>query len=125
MPEYSDEIVLLFSLQRDVLAVIFAITVLLIIISYIGPKIIFMLYEKKTLPVIQDVIKSLIYKLDEYADEMSDREKRNITIDKIHDLISFNGIKIPRFICGWIVDIQVKRIRELQEECSEDSNLHK
>lgn len=121
----SSEFAILLNLQRDVLLVILGLTILMILTSYIAPKIVFILYERNTIPGIQDVIKKLIYKLDEYADEMSNLEKRRITAEKINDLVSFNGIRIPKFICGWIVDIQVKRIRELQKECSKDTDLHR
>ena len=56
---------------------------------------------------------------------MSNKEKREKVVDKMHKLIRFGNYAIPKSICGLIVDIQVSRIRALQKSCSVDSDLHK
>lgn len=104
-----------------ILAIVFA----AIYISSKLPEIIFRMYEENAVPEIQHVITELIYQLDEFADDMSNEDKRNKVIDKIQELLKFNNATIPRSICGLIVDMQVRRIRQLQESCSADTDLHK
>lgn len=108
--------------------IILSIAVIVFVVMYIShqiPEIVFRMYEENAVPEIQHVITELIYQLDEFADEMSNEEKRNKVIDKIQELLRFNNATIPRSICGLIVDMQVRHIRQLQEACLADTDLHK
>ena len=120
-----NDIIILLGRDWPVILTVLVIVFVAIYISSKLPEIIFRMYEENAVPEIQHVITELIYQLDEFADDMSNEEKRNKVIDKIQELLKFNNATIPRSICGLIVDMQVRRIRQLQESCSADTDLHK
>ena len=125
---YTDlinEVIELFYADQDTLIFIAVVAGVCLLIGYYLPKIVFAAYEANAMPEIQQVIIEMIYKLDEFADEMSNKEKREKVVDKMHKLIRFGNYALPKSICGLIVDIQVSRIRALQKSCSVDSDLHK
>jgi len=115
----------LLMLNREEILIMIGLIAGILAAMYIFPRLIFFLYEKNVFGPIQPVITSLIYKLDEFADEMSNLEKRRHVISEIQSLVQFNHIRLPKFVCGWIVDVQVREIRQLQATCSKDSDLHK
>ena len=97
------------------------------IIAYALPIIVIRRYARSSNREAQSLLREVIYKLDEFADEMENKEKRSIAIDKLGNIISFKGITLPKFIRGWIVDFEVRHIRYLQSEADSegvDTNLH-
>lgn len=115
----------LFYADQDLLIFIAVIAAVCLAIGYYLPKIVFATYEANAIPEVQQVVIELIYKLDEFADDMSNKEKREKVVNKMHKLIRFGNYYLPKSICGLIVDMQVSRIRALQKSCSVDSDLHK
>jgi hypothetical protein len=105
--------------------IVLAIAAILAGIVYGIPRLVFKLYEQNTIPQAQILVTELIYKLDEMADELSNREKRDKVAQLIHEKAKFNEIAIPLFMAKWIVDFLVKRVREEQAACEKDSDLHK
>lgn len=120
----TDMINLLNSTKDDIPYIIGAIFILFLL-AYIIPRAAFFIYEMNTPEAIQQFIQSVIYKLDELADEFSNKHKRDEAINRIHGILLFRGIIIPKFICGWIIDFEVQYIRNLQRNCIKDSDLHK
>ena len=97
------------------------------IIAYTLPILVIRRYASSSNREAQTLLREVIYKLDEFADEMENKEKRDIAIEKLGKIISFRGITLPKFIRGWIVDFEVRHIRYLQSEADNegvDTNLH-
>jgi hypothetical protein len=116
----------LFKNDWQIIVPMLAVIGFILYLSYKLPEIIFRMYEENAVPEIQTDITDLIYKLDEFADDMSNEEKREKVITKIQELLTFNnGAAIPHSICGMIVDMQVRRIRQLQKACKTETDLHK
>lgn len=122
---FFGEIKELLMLNKDEILILLGIVAGIMLAMYLVPRFIFFLYEKNVFGPIQPAITSMIYKLDEFADEMSNLDKRKEVIQEIQSLVQFNHIRLPKFICGWIVDVQVRQIRQLQASCSKDADLHK
>lgn len=123
--ELITDVLALYRGETEVLLVVLALLAISLLASYFIPKFIFLAYETNALPQIQQVIIEMIYQLDKYADEMSNKEKRSKCISKLHKLLRFGNKAVPKSICGLIVDIQVTRIRALQKSCKKDADLHK
>lgn len=70
-------------------------------------------------------IRDLIYKCDEFADEMSNKEKKESVVNTIATALKGKKLFIPKFLIGWVVDAEVATIRKLQKSCEHDTNLHK
>lgn len=124
MMDDLQEILSFFIITKEEILIILATTVALIILSFILPRIAFFLYERTSSNVTQTMLREVIYQLDKLADELSNKEKRRRAIFNLQTIFSFKGIRIPKFILGWIVDMEVRQIRQLQKECSKESNLH-
>ena len=107
------------------LKIILWLVVFVCFLAYIIPRAIFYFYEKNKNPVTHDILREIIYYLDEFADDMSNKEKKEAAIAKFSETINVKGVKIPKVVVGWIVDAEVHHIRYLQENCSKESNLHK
>lgn len=120
----DEELLSLFMITRDEMFIIGTIVLILIVLSFILPRIAFFLYTNISSNAIQDILKEIIYYLDKFADDLSNKQKRVNAVSKLQAVFSFKGIRIPGFILGWIVDIEVRQIRRLQAECSKDTNLH-
>ena len=118
------EILSFFIITKDELLIILAAVTGLIVLSFILPRIAFFLYEHTSSDVTQSMLKEVIYQLDKLADDLSNKEKRNRAVFNLQAIFSFKGIRIPKFILGWIVDMEVRQIRQLQKGCSKESNLH-
>lgn len=118
------EILSFFIITKDELLIILAVVTGLIVLSFILPRIAFFLYEHTSSDVTQSMLKEVIYQLDKLADDLSNKEKRNRAVFNLQAIFSFKGIRIPKFILGWIVDMEVRQIRQLQKGCSKESNLH-
>lgn len=113
-----------FVITKEELVIILLVIIGLIILSFILPRIAFFLYEHTSSDTTQTMLKEVIYQLDKLADELSNKEKRKKAVLNLQMIVSFKGLRIPRFILGWIVDMEVRQIRQLQKECSKESNLH-
>ena len=113
-----------FILSKEELLLVLAIVLVMILLSFALPRLAFFLYERFSSDTTQEVLKEIIYCLDKLADDLSNKEKRINAIYKLQMIFSFKGIKIPRFILGWIIDMEVRQIRKLQKECKKESNLH-
>lgn len=110
--------------DTQTIIIILAMLALFFGVVYGIPRLVFYLYENNTIPQAQQLVTGLIYKLDETADELSNKEKRDKVAMLIHEKAKFNNISIPLFMAGWVVDFLVKRIRDEQAACEKDSDLH-
>lgn len=124
MMDDLQEILSFFIITKEEILIILATVVALIILSFILPRIAFFLYERTSSNVTQTMLREVIYQLDKLADDLSNKEKRNRAVFNLQVIFSFKGIRIPKFILGWIVDMEVRQIRQLQKECKKESNLH-
>ena len=124
MDLYQD-IMMILEYNKEQLILLFGTVIVLFILSIIIPRIVFFVYEHTQTEFVQDILKDLIYRLDKFADEFSNEAKRGYAVDRLQSMISFRGIRIPKFICGWIVDVEVGNIRRLQKSCTKDTDLHK
>lgn len=112
------------SSNSQTLMIIFGLLFALLLVVYGIPRLVFYIYEKNAIPGAQELVKGLIYKLDETADELSNKEKRDKVAKLINEKAKFKDTALPMFMCGWVVDFLVRRIREEQAACKKDSNLH-
>ena len=104
-----------------------AVVIIGAILAYTLPILVIRRYARSSNREAQTLLREVIFRLDEFADEMENKEKRNIAIEKLGSIISFRGITLPKFIRGWIVDFEVRHIRYLQSEANNegvDTNLH-
>ena len=99
---------------------------ILMLLSYLLKKLIFKLYLKNSNETVQNAVTSIIYYLDEFADKMSNKEKRKEAINNVKDLFVWRAIPIPSFIIGIIIDLEVAEIRKLQKKAEnvKDPYLH-
>ena len=118
------EILSFFIITKEELLVIGAIVLVLIVLSFLLPRIAFFVYEHTSSNAVQDILKEVIYYLDKFADDLSNKQKRKDAVLKLQAVFSFKGIRMPKFILGWIVDMEVRHIRRLQKECHKATNLH-
>ena len=99
--------------------------VVLVALAYFFPVIVFKLYNNASSELTIAALKEIIYQLDKLGDKLENTEKREAAIDKLGTILSIKGISIPRFMRGWIVDAEVKHIRNLQKQSVKDTDLHK
>lgn len=104
---------------------IVAILAILYLLAFIAKKVAFVVYNRSKNEVIVSIMERFICSLDEFADNMTNTDKRNAAIDKLQGLLSYRVIRIPRFVLGWVIDMQVAEIRRLQAESEKDTDLHK
>lgn len=104
---------------------IVAILAILYFLAFVAKKVVFVLYNRSKNEVIVSVMERFICGLDEFADNMTNADKRAAAIDKLQSLLSYKVIRLPRFVLGWIIDMQVAEIRRLQSESEKDTDLHK
>lgn len=124
MTDEVKEILSFFIISKDELLIIGGIILAIIILSIILPRIAFFLYEHLSSGATQDILREIIYSLDKLADDLSNKEKRKEAVYKLQAVFSFKGIRMPKFILGWIIDMEVRHIRNLQKECKKESDLH-
>lgn len=124
MDLYQD-LMMILEYNKDELMILGGIVIVLFILSLIIPRIVFFIYEHTQTEFVQDILKDMIYRLDKFADEYSNESKRSYAAERLQSMISFRGIRIPKFVCGWIVDVEVGHIRRLQKSCKKDTDLHK
>lgn len=104
---------------------IVAILAILYLLAFVAKKVAFVVYNRSKNEVIVSVMEHFICSLDEFADNMTNTDKRNAAIDKLQGLLSYRVIRLPRFVLGWVIDMQVAEIRRLQAESVKDTDLHK
>lgn len=97
----------------------------ILILTFILPRLAFFFYERSSSNATQDILREIIYNLDRLADTMSNKEKKDECIERMQQILSFRGLKVPKVIIGWIIDMEVREIRQLQKECHKESDLHK
>ena len=112
------------ALEATILMTLIGLALVVFILVHIGPRFIFHIYETNTMSAVQLAMTKFVYSLDYLADEMSNKEKRELAIAKLQSAVTFRGLKLPRFIYGWVIDMLVANIREAQAHCIKESDLH-
>ena len=99
---------------------------LLMLVSYAVKWFIFKLYRDCSNDTVQEAVTNIIYYLDHFVDNLSNKEKRKEAINSVKDLFIWRAIPIPSFIIGIIIDLEVSEIRKLQKKTEEykDPYLH-
>ena len=123
--ELQDALVSIFALSPKEIAIVAIALVCLYALAFALKLLVFYIYNRSNNEVITELLSKCIYRLDEFADSMSNVEKRNVAIDYLRSLTSFKFFKLPRFIVGIIVDMQVAEIRKLQAKSIKETDLHK
>lgn len=72
---------------------------------------------------LRDFIRSVIFELDRFADNMENSEKRRAAIQQINELLGWRKILIPSVLTGWIINAEVAAIRRMQSS-SNAPDLH-
>jgi len=75
----------------------------------------FVLFARLSESKLKGVIRRIILELDEFADKMENSEKRNRAIQQINELLGWKKIVIPSVLIGWVIDMEVAAIREMQQ----------
>lgn len=75
----------------------------------------FVLYTKLSESKLKEAIRDIIFKLDQFTDEMENSEKRNSAIQQLRDFLGWRQIFIPTILIGWIIDTEVATIRKIQQ----------
>lgn len=83
----------------------------------------FVLFAKLRDGRLKESIKSIVFELDRFADNMENAEKRRSAIQQINDILGWRRILIPAALVGWIIDAEVAAIRKMQETTN-TPNLH-
>lgn len=85
--------------------------------------ILFVLFSKLPDSKLKENIRSIIFELDKFADNMENSEKRRLAIQQINDILGWRKILIPTALIGWIIDAEVAAIRKMQKS-TDTPNLH-
>lgn len=123
--ELQDALVSILALSPKEIAIVAAVLICLYALAFALKSLVFYVYNRSNNEVVTELLSKYIYRLDEFADSMSNVEKRNVAIDYLRSLMSFKLFKLPRFIVGIIVDMQVAEIRKLQAKSTKETDLHK
>ena len=123
--ELQDALVSIFALSPKEIGIVAIALLCLYALAYVLKLLVFYVYNRSNNEVITELLSQCIYRLDEFADSMSNVEKRNVAIDYLRSLTSFKFFKLPRFVVGIIVDMQVAEIRKLQAKSIKETDLHK
>lgn len=83
----------------------------------------FVLYVKLPDSKTKETIRSIIFELDKFADDMENAEKRRTAIQQINEILGWRRILIPGALIGWIIDTEVAAIRKMQQ-ATNTPNLH-
>ncbi|EGO65628.1 hypothetical protein [Acetonema longum] len=86
----------------------------------------FLIYARDPHSKLGKKIEKQIYYLDEFADDMSNKQKRQNAIDFVYTVLGLKGLSkylIPPQLIGYIIDIQVKVIRAMQK-ATQSPDLH-
>jgi len=108
------------------IATIILLICMLMLVSYAVKWLIFKLYRDCSNETVQKAVTDIIYYLDHFADNLSNKEKRKEAINNVKDLFIWRAIPIPSFVIGIIIDLEVAEIRKLQKktELYKDPYLH-
>lgn len=113
------------TLQRDEIIGLVVMLLGVYVLAFLAKRIAFALYNRTENEFVVTMLTRFIYQLDEFADNMSNADKREAAIDKLQSLLSYKIVRFPKFVLGWIVDLQVAEIRKLQRNSKKDTDLHK
>lgn len=83
----------------------------------------FVLFAKLPEGTMRTGIRSIIFELDRFADDMENGEKRSSAIRQVNEVLGWRRILIPAALIGWIIDAEVKAIRKMQAATA-CPNLH-
>jgi hypothetical protein len=83
----------------------------------------FVLFAKLQDGQMKESIRSIIFELDRFADNMENDEKRRTAIQQINDVLGWRRILVPGTLIGWIIDAEVAAIRKMQK-ATNAPNLH-
>lgn len=75
----------------------------------------FVLYAKLPDSKTKESIRSIIFELDKFADNMENIEKRRAAIQQINDVLGWQKFIIPSALIGWTIDGEVAAIREMEQ----------
>lgn len=108
-----------------ILTIVLIIALLMLVVN-LFQKLVFKIYISEGSEKIQSAVRDIIYQLDHFADNMSNKEKRKEAINNVKDLFIWRAIPIPSFIIGIIIDLEVASIRKLQKDVEKykDPYLH-
>ena len=81
------------------------------------------LYKSLSDSKLREMIRTIIFALDEFADNMENEQKKKFAIQNINDLLGWKKIFIPSALIGFVIDLQVKAIRKT-ENITNTPNLH-
>jgi hypothetical protein len=81
------------------------------------------LYRALSDSPLREVIRSIIYYLDEFADDMSNVKKRADAIRQVNEVLGWRRVVVPAVIIGWVIDAEVAAIRKMQKTAN-TPNLH-
>ena len=74
----------------------------------------FILFAKLPNGRFRESIRSIIFELDKFADQMENVEKRQAAIQQVSDVLGWRKIFIPVALIGWVIDAEVAAIRKMQ-----------
>jgi hypothetical protein len=83
----------------------------------------FVLYAKLPDSKTKELIRSIIFELDRFADSMENTEKRRSAIQQINEVLGWRKFIIPGALIGWVIDTEVAVIRQMQR-ATNTPNLH-
>ena len=83
----------------------------------------FVLFAKLRDGRLKESIRSILFDLDKFADNMENADKRRSAIQQINDILGWRRILVPGALIGWIIDAEVAAIREMQR-FTDTPNLH-
>ena len=84
-----------------------------------------LLYSKNRLPIIQDYLKVLLYKVDETCDTLESPAQKQQVVMILHDLLGWKRIFVPPGIVSFLITCLVWAVRktgvpDLHKEVSSD-----
>ena len=83
----------------------------------------FVLFAKLPNGKLKNAIRNIIFEIDRAADNMENADKRRSAIQQVGDVLGWRRILIPAALLGWIIDLEVKAIRKMQQ-ATNCPNLH-
>lgn len=83
----------------------------------------FVLFAKLPNGKLKNAIRNIIFEIDRAADNMENADKRRLAIQQVNDVLGWRRILIPAALLGWIIDLEVKAVRKMQQ-ITDCPNLH-
>lgn len=74
----------------------------------------FILFAKVPNGKLREAIRSCIYELDKFADDMENEEKKRRAIQQVSEFMSWRRFFIPNVLIGCLIDSEVTAIRKMQ-----------